>query len=37
VTDHRPPATVRLGFAPMYVRFADALTAARELRRVLAG
>jgi kynureninase len=37
VTDHRPPATVRLGFAPMYVRYTDALTAAVELRRVVAG
>ena len=37
VSDFRDPDVVRLGFAPLYLRHADALAAARHLRAVLAG
>ena len=35
VVDHRPPSLLRLGFAPLYVSFADALRAAGTLAELL--
>jgi kynureninase len=36
LVDHRPPSLLRFGFAPLYVRYADALRAALSLRDLLA-
>jgi kynureninase len=35
IGDHRPPDVLRFGFAPLYVRYADALRAAEVLADVL--
>ena len=35
VADHRPPALLRFGFAPLYVQYADALRAALALRAAM--
>jgi kynureninase len=35
VVDHRPPSLLRLGFAPLYVTYADALRAAGTLAELL--
>ncbi len=37
VVDHRPPALLRFGFAPLYIGYRDALRAAQVLAGVLAG
>lgn len=34
--DFRTPSTVRFGFAPLYLRFADVLSAARHISEILA-
>ena len=36
IADHRPGSLLRLGFAPLYVSYADALHAARTVAEVLA-
>jgi kynureninase len=37
VGDYREPDVVRLGFAPLYLRHVDVLTAVERLDTVLAG